>query len=471
VLALSLSVGCGGGVGAGGAAGNGGAAAGEAGGRAGREGGSDAGAAGSAGSFAGGAGGAAGAAGSGVAGAPDAGTAGIGDAGRSDAGAAGSAMGGTGGAGGTAGAAGGGAPGGAGGGAGATLVCPSGGAGGAAPPPVVLAPSAWSSDANCTGIHWIGWFAPGHGDDCVIEVTGSTPDVHGLEYHDGVIPITGGPQWPFPPVETPDVLPAVHGTIGYPQGLPVSSFYDSTRSFDLTGDGFNDLVVSYVRPSAGLVYMLLQSQNGGNSNGGGFLGFMAPSLSSDVGFTPAPRGLLFTEGALSDFNNDGKNDMFFAAMPGAPGRLYWYTMSYAGGELVTFNETDSGMTVDPCATVERLRDSYLKDPSNGPYQPIPPVLDFNLDGNADQVVVVNSAVSGPRIFIAAGAGDGTFSHTIEVPIAGLSQSPLVTNEVEPGDGNNDGIPDLGLVFENPGDIPTYVTLYGDGAFGFSTTLP
>jgi hypothetical protein len=336
----------------------------------------------------------------------------------------------------------------------------------------VPAPGTWTQTEGCIGIHWIGWFGPGHGADCVLEVTGSTPDVHGLEYHYGTIPITGMP-WPYPPMEFPDLLPAGHGAIGYPQVAPGASFYDTTRPFDLTGDGYVDLVVSYVRPSVGLVYMLIQSQYTPSPNGAGggsFLGFLAPSLSSDAGFTPAPRGLLFTGGSLGDFNNDGKHDMFFAAMPGAPGRLYWYTMSYAGGELVTFNETDSGMTVDPCATIEPLRDAYLTYPMLGP-TPIPKILDFNLDGKADQIVIVDSAVSGPRLFIAVGAGDGTFSRTIEVSLSGLSPFPLVPSEIAAGDANNDGFQDLLLPVSNPSGMATQVTLYGDGAFDFSPTPP
>jgi FG-GAP-like repeat len=307
----------------------------------------------------------------------------------------------------------------------------------------VPAPGAWTSDAACTGIHWTGRYGGGHGDDCIIEVTGSTPDVHGLEFHAGVIPITGGPQWPYPPVETPDVLPVVHGTIG--------------GEYDLTGDGNNDIVVSYLRPSVGLVYMLIRSQKDQVHDGM----FLAPQLSSDLGFTPAPRSLLFTRGARADFNNDGKQDLFFVTqLPDMSGHLYWYTMSYAGGEVVKFNETDSGVSVAPCATVESLRDGYLLL-SNSQDAP----LDFNLDGKADQVVVMDSA-SGFRFFIAAGAGDGTFARTIEVPPY-MGQLPYD----QPQDINKDGIPDLLVYFSNPDGTTTRVTLYGDGAFGFSPTSP
>lgn len=459
-LACSLVLSCSGAGGAGSIAANAGAAASAGAGGHLSEG--DAAAAGRAGSGSGGVGGTARAAGSGGGDGSGAGTAGAGGAGP-DAGFAD-------GAGGFAGGAGAGGSGASGGG-GASIVCSSGGSAGAAAPPVVPAPSAWTQSEGCIGIHWLGWFGPGHGSDCVLEVTGSTPDAHGLEYHYGTIPITGMP-WPYPPMEFPDLLPAAHRTIGYPQVAPGASFYDTTHAFDLTGDGYVDLVVSYVRPSIGLVYMLIQSQYTPHPDGAGgsFSGFLAPSLSSDVGFTPAPRGLLFTGGALGDYNNDGRNDMFFAAMPGAPGRLYWYTMSYAGGELVTFNETDSGVTVDPCATIAQLKDSYLTQPIFGP-GPIPQILDFNLDGNADQIVIVESAASGPRVFIAAGAGDGTFSRTIEVPISGLSSSPLIDRDTGFGDSNRDGLLDLVLAFEDPDNSEMFVTLYGDGAFDFSTTPP
>jgi hypothetical protein len=135
-------------------------------------------------------------------------------------------------------------------------------------------------------------------------------------------------------------------------------------------------------------------------------------------------------------------------------------MSYAGGEVVKFNETDSGVSVAPCATVESLRDGYLLL-SNSQDAP----LDFNLDGKADQVVVMDSA-SGFRFFIAAGAGDGTFARTIEVPPY-MGQLPYD----QPQDINKDGIPDLLVYFSNPDGTTTRVTLYGDGAFGFSPTSP
>jgi hypothetical protein len=204
-----------------------------------------------------------------------------------------------------------------------------------------------------------------------------------------------------------------HGNFQAPVALQTFSamFPAAAQLVDLDGDGQLDLVLSASQLSASAGSIVWLKNTGG--------GFAAP-------VTLAPQ---YASGfALGDINGDGKEDIVYAT-PGATSAIH-----------ILFNQ-GNGTFKDQAA-------GGLNGVTGVPY-----ILDFNLDGIPDLVVVSNS---GTLLNSFAGHGDGTFTQIAAVVSAAAQ---LVT-----GDFDHDGFPDLagGGGLEPSG----LVYFFGDGTGNF-----
>ncbi len=226
---------------------------------------------------------------------------------------------------------------------------------------------------------------------------------------------------------------------------------------DFNGDGKQDLVTANNNYNSGIPGMSVLLGNGDGT------------FRTAVGYA---SGLSFSSGVLGDFNRDGKTDVALAGSSGIyvllgngdgtfQSPVIVSSTSYGNLASADFNSdgkldfvaTTNGTVVMLLGNGDGSFQAPVTVPVNGANLSSIAVVDMNLDGMPDLIVL--SGYSSSVATVLLGNGDGTF----QTPIPGPAGNPGTPFGITVGDFNGDGKPDLAIVYW----IGIYVQLgNGDG---------